>query len=171
MVKIHLSALLLMLMICAIGCGQQSLPAPAAASGQVQKGQPKLPLITLWLGDREIRAEQAITNWQIQQGLMFRESLDENEGMLFIFSSPSRVSFWMRNTSIPLSIAYIDPEGLILEIHDMRPFDETPILARNSRVQFALEMNQGWFRRHGIDRGAMVRTEKGSLRETYFPGR
>jgi len=127
-----------------------------------------LPAIKLWLGAEEITAEQALSSIQIQTGLMFRKEMPEAHGMLFVFDEPHRASFWMRNTVLPLTCAYIDPEGVILEIRDMKPLDETPIRAASDRVQFVLEMNQGWFARHKVAAGMVVRTERGSLQETYF---
>ena len=88
--------------------------------------------------------------------------------MLFVFGGPMRASFWMRNTLIPLSCAYIDPEGVIQEIRDMKPLDETPIEAKTDQVQYVLEVKQGWFERNKVNVGMLVRTEQGSLRETYF---
>jgi len=87
---------------------------------------------------------------------MYRESLPENHAMLFVFEGPRQASFWMRNTRIPLSIAYLDASGKILEIHDMQPFDETSIRSRSLAVAFALEVNQGWFRKQGIGPGDRV---------------
>jgi uncharacterized membrane protein (UPF0127 family) len=109
---------------------------------------------------------------QVQTGMMFRKEMGENEGMLFIFPQPMRTSFWMRNTLIPLSCAYIDSAGVILETHEMKPLDETPILAApESQVQYVLEMPGGWFARNNIGPGTVVRTERGSLADTYFGGR
>jgi len=145
-------------------------PAPAGAEQTAPSGQPqpKLPVIKLWLGDKEIVAEQATTSAQVQTGMMFRKDMGENDGMLFIFAGPMRASFWMRNTLVPLSCAYIDPSGTILEIHDMKPLDETPIEAASAQVQYVLEMKQGWFERNHIGAGTSVRTERGSLSQTYF---
>ncbi len=120
------------------------------------------------MGTVEVVAEQALSNDQIARGMMFRKEMGEMEGMLFVFSAPHRTSFWMRNTLLPLTCAYIDPEGVILEIRDMRPLDETPILASSDRIQYVLEMNQGWFERHKITTNMLIRTERGSLRGTYF---
>jgi uncharacterized membrane protein (UPF0127 family) len=83
---------------------------------------------------------------------MFRTSLAEGRGMLFVFDRDQIMSFWMRNTRIPLSIAYIRSDGGILEIRDMRPLDES--LVRSSRsVRYALEVPQGWFDRVGVKAG------------------
>jgi uncharacterized membrane protein (UPF0127 family) len=100
--------------------------------------------------------------------MMFRTEMAENEGMLFVFPEPYRVAFWMRNTLLPLSCAYIDPAGVILEIRDMKPLDETSIQAASDKVQYVLETKQGWFERNRVGVGTVVRTERGTLAETYF---
>jgi uncharacterized membrane protein (UPF0127 family) len=153
------------------GCRRPEPPAPAPAAVERITGgqpQPKLRTIKLWVGPREIVAEQASSPDQIQTGLMFRKEMGDNEGMLFIFPQPVQASFWMRNTLLPLSCAYIDPAGVILETHDMKPLDETPIRASSDQVQFVLEMNQGWFERNQIRPGMTIRTDRGTLAETYF---
>ena len=88
--------------------------------------------------------------------------------MLFIFPRPQQVAFYMRNTLIPLSAAYISSEGNILEIHDLQPKDEKPVPAKSDEVQFVLEVKQGWFERHKIPVGTLVRTEFGSFQESFF---
>ena len=74
----------------------------------------------------------------------------------------------MRNTVIPLSAAYIDPEGTILELHDLKPLEETPVEAGSDNIQFVLETPQGWFKKNNIGVGTVIRTERGSLQETFF---
>jgi uncharacterized protein len=100
--------------------------------------------------------------------MMWRTGMGEMEGMIFVFERPHRASFWMKNTLVPLSCAYIDPEGVILEIHDMRPKDEASIPAGTDRVQYVLEVPQGWFQRHNVPVGSLIRSERGTLRETFF---
>ena len=102
---------------------------------------------------------------------MYRKEMGTNDGMLFVFARPVLASFYMRNTLVPLSCAYIDPEGTILEIHDMKPLDETPIDANSENVQYVLETPQGWFKRNNIAVGTLIRSERGSLHETFFPKR
>jgi uncharacterized membrane protein (UPF0127 family) len=87
---------------------------------------------------------------------MFRDSLPADHGMLFIFEQPETASFWMKNTKIPLSIAYIDSAGKILEIKSLKPLDETPIPSASGEVAFALEVNDGWFTRNGASTGATI---------------
>jgi uncharacterized membrane protein (UPF0127 family) len=93
--------------------------------------------------------------------------MDENEAMLFPFPGPHRASFYMRNTRVPLSAAYIDPEGVIQEIHDLQPLDETPAQAASDNIQYVLEVKQGWFQRHNVTTGAAVRTPHGELKKTF----
>jgi uncharacterized membrane protein (UPF0127 family) len=74
----------------------------------------------------------------------------------------------MKNTIVPLSAAYIDPTGIILEIHDLKPHDTNAVLAASDRVQYVLETPQGWFKRHQVKEGMVIRTERGTLQETFF---
>ena len=132
------------------------------------KAQPKLKTLKFWLGTEELVTELALTPIEVETGMMFRTKMAENEGMIFVFAGPRQIAFWMRNTLLPLSCAYIDPEGNILELHDMKPKDETPIPSETARVQYVLEVNQGWFQRHNIAVGTQIRTERGTLAETFF---
>ncbi len=122
----------------------------------------------LWLGAEELDTELALNERERATGMMFRTKMAENEGMLFVFPAPYRASFWMMNTSVPLSAAYISPEGLILEIHDLQPHNTNSVVAASDRVQFVLETPQGWFERHRIGTNTLVRTERGSLQDTFF---
>jgi uncharacterized membrane protein (UPF0127 family) len=100
--------------------------------------------------------EIADTPQALENGLMFRTSLPEDRGMLFVFDEPRKATFWMKNTKIPLSIAFIDSGGSILEIKSMSAFDETVVPSASDQVAFALEVNQGWFDRHKISAGALI---------------
>lgn len=115
-----------------------------------------------------MEAELAIRPKEITTGMMFRTNMAENEGMLFIFQTPHRASFWMKNTSIPLSAAYINPDGIIEEIHPLEPLNTNAVVAKSSNIQYVLETPQGWFDRHNIPTGSVIRTERGSLPETFF---
>ncbi|HOX59143.1 MAG TPA: DUF192 domain-containing protein [Candidatus Paceibacterota bacterium] len=125
----------------------------------------------LWLGAEEMVAELALTPQQQLTGMMFRTNLPENAGMLFVFPAPHRASFWMKNCPLPLSAAYIDPEGVILEINDLQPHNTNSVVATSQRVQFVLETSQGWFGRHQVAPGTVVRTEHGTLLQTFFSNR
>jgi len=106
----------------------------------------------------EIVAEVAATADERSQGLMHREKLPDGEGMLFVFDYDQQLSFWMKDTLIPLSIAFIAWDGRITEIKDMRPLDQTAIRSSRS-VRYALEVPQGWFSRVGIQPGDVVRID------------
>jgi hypothetical protein len=108
-----------------------------------------------------------LTPEQEETGMMFRTNLDENAGMLFDLGAPQRASFWMKNCPLPLTAAYMDPEGTILEIHDLHTQDTNAVVAESPNIQFVLEVNDGWFKRHHIATGTVVRTEAGSLPETF----
>ena len=103
-----------------------------------------------------IKAEVADTPESSTMGLMYRASLPENQGMLFVFNETRQADFWMKNTRIPLSVAFIDPNQTILEIRSMKPFDETNVYSSSNQIAYALEMNEGWFLRNGIEPGAKV---------------
>jgi uncharacterized membrane protein (UPF0127 family) len=142
--------------------------APAAgadaANGYLNQAQPRLATVKLWLGDQELITEVARTPTEIMTGMMFRTNIAETEAMLFLLPSPQRASFYMRNTIVPLSCAYIDADGNVLETHDLQPREEKPVVADASNVLFVLETAQGWFQRHNITPGAIVRTQYGPLR-------
>jgi uncharacterized membrane protein (UPF0127 family) len=99
-----------------------------------------------------IHAELARTDAERSQGLMNRPSLPDGEGMLFVFEREQILSFWMKNTLIPLSIAFIRTDGRIIEIRDMRALDITTVRSARS-ARYALEVPQGWFARMGIETG------------------
>ena len=110
---------------------------------------------TIKINQWEITVEIADTPASKEKGLMGRESLDEDRGMLFVYDMDSRKSFWMKNTLIPLSIAYIAADGTIREIYDMEPLSKRIIDSRYS-VRYALEVNQGAFQLHGVKEGDKV---------------
>lgn len=158
------------LILCA-ACDPPAGSAPAAPArdpGEPTQAQAKLRTMKLWLGNAELDAELALTPMQIRTGMMYRTNMAENEAMLFVFGMPHQASFWMKNTRLPLSLAYIDPEGVILEIHDLQPFNTNSVTAATGRVQYVLETTQGWFERHNVNRGTLVRTEEGPLRDTFL---
>ena len=111
--------------------------------------------IGLVVGGEVFRVEQAVTPEQRREGLMYRDRLGEREGMLFVFDEEQMLTFWMRNTSLALSIAFIDARGVIVHITDMVPFSEVPVSSRVP-ARFALEVNQGAFERAGVAVGDLV---------------
>ena len=124
----------------------------AAAQGAAAQ----MPVATLNTGIHLIRAEVASTFETRARGLMFREALGPNQGMIFIFPEESAHCMWMKNTLIPLSVAFIDAAGAIINIADMQPHSEQSHCAARPAL-YALEMNKGWFAQRGIKPGAKLR--------------
>jgi uncharacterized membrane protein (UPF0127 family) len=118
--------------------------------------QPELPKIALTIRDIRIDAEVADDTDEKTIGLMGRKELPEGRGMLFVFSRPQPMGFWMKDTLIPLSIAYINEAGMIREIHDMQPLDENSVGSVFQDLVYALEVPQGWFSKNGILAGDKV---------------
>ncbi|MBS1229763.1 MAG: hypothetical protein H6R17_3040 [Proteobacteria bacterium] len=119
------------------------------------QAQAQMPRIELNAGFHRIDAEVAADQKNRMQGLMNRRSMAANQGMLFVFTQPDRHCMWMRNTLLPLSVAFLDEQGQILNIEDMKPQTENNHCA-SSPARFALEMNQGWFASKGIKAGQRI---------------
>jgi hypothetical protein len=107
---------------------------------------------TIKVKDKSLSIEIADTDYKRQLGLMYRTKLDENKGMLFIFTDIETHSFWMKNTLIPLTIAFIDANKVITQIEDMEPETEVPHTSK-FKVKYALEVNKGWFEKNNIKPG------------------
>ena len=115
---------------------------------------------SLSLEGNDFFAQIAITQEELSQGLMFKGTLDKNHGMLFYFDHPQRMSFWMKNVSIPLDIGYFDSKGRLVEIHSLYPHDEEPVFSKSHTIQYALEMNQGWYQLNKIKTGSYLNLKK-----------
>ena len=124
---------------------------PAWSQADAERPQ-RLQAITLNAGMHNIRAELALTPEQRQKGLMYRRDLGPNDGMLFVFEQPMPQCFWMKNTPTPLTIAFVADDGRIVNLADMKPFDEASHCSAKP-VRFVLEMHQGWFAKRGIQAG------------------
>jgi uncharacterized protein len=165
---VNLFALLLVAAILA-GCKRPVPPAaPSADNGLPTHAQPKLPTIKIYLGAETLDTEMAVTEREETTGMMFRTNIPEDDSMLFVFPVPQRVSFWMKNCPESLSAAYIGPDGVIEEIHHLEKNDTNAVVAANGNIQYVLETKDGWFARHNISTGTVIRTEQGSLGETFF---
>ena len=135
-----------------LGAATLALPlAPHAQSGP----QPPLPTTQLAAGIHIIRAEVANTEATRRVGLMFRKELSGNDGMLFVFEQPDLQCFWMHNTLLPLSIAFIADDGTIVNIEDMAPQSDDTHCSKKP-VRYALEMAQGWYEDHGMKAGRKI---------------
>src|SRR5919107_3504128 len=140
---------------------------PAATEPQASQ----LPVSTIVnsLGERiPVQVEIADTEAERQTGLSRRPTLAEDAGMLFIFDQEQPLSFWMKDTLIPLSIAYISTEGRVVDIQDMQPLDETPHPSAEP-AQYALEVNQGFFAERGVAVGDTVELPEQSIGESMAP--
>jgi len=160
------------LVIASGGCSQSSeltvAPVALADPGEPRQAQPKLQTMKVYVGTQEVIAELALTAPQQRAGMMFRTNLAETAGMLFPLAYTQRASFWMNHCPLPLSAAYIDPEGIIQEIHEFEANNTNSVFAASDNIRFVLEMPQGWFKRHQIREGVAVATERGPLMQTFF---
>lgn len=154
-------ALLLMLTGCA---RSETTPAPAALKTVADTFPVKL-------GDQIVQLQFAVTGAEMQRGLMGRRDLQPDHGMIFVYGRPQQLSFWMRNTPTPLDIGYFTADGVLREIYAMHPFDETAVPSVRSDLQFAVEMNQGWYQRHGVKPGAQLdlKAVAAALKARGFP--
>lgn len=148
--------------------GGSRAPEIDPVRGHLLHAQPRLPTVKVWLGSEEMVAEIAREPVHVATGMMYRTNMAENEAMIFVFPVPGPKNFYMRNCIVPLSAAYITPDGMIAEIVDLHPGDERGVQSQSSNLQFVLEVPQGWFARHNVSTGMVVRTERGSLVETFF---
>jgi uncharacterized membrane protein (UPF0127 family) len=127
-----------------------------AAIASAQDGPQKLAQVRLNAGIHNINAEVASTPQQREIGLMFRSAMPASDGMLFVFEQPGQQCFWMRNTLIPLSVAFIGDDGSVVNIDDMKP-QTLDSHCSAKPVRFVLEMNEGWFAKRGIKAGTRLR--------------
>lgn len=129
--------------------------AASSAHAQTASPQPPLPIMALTAGIHVIQAEAATTVAQRSKGLMMRATMPINAGMVFRFDEKGAHCMWMRNTLLPLSVAFIDDDGTIANIEDMDPQTDDTHCARRP-VRYALEMNKGWFSKRGISPGMKI---------------
>ena len=135
-----------------------ALPCAPVLAQLAPPGQPQLdlPRTTLSVGMHRIDTQLATTPAQRQTGLMHRKEMPQHEGMLFIFEQPAVQCFWMRNTLIPLTAAFVADDGAIVNLADMKPLDESSHCSAQP-VRYVLEMNQGWFKQRNLKAGARLR--------------
>lgn len=135
-------------------CGVGAMAAMIAAGGA--RAQETLPKVELSVGMYRLEAEVAASDRDRERGLMFRRHLPANAGMLFVFPAAAPYCMWMKNTLVPLSVAFLDDAGRIVNIEEMAPQTEVSHCAVQP-ARFALEMNPDWFSRRGLKVGAIVR--------------
>jgi uncharacterized protein len=136
--------------------GLLSLYLISAGPALAQEGaQLTLPRIKLSAGIYQVDVQVAQTPNQREIGLMFRTEMPQQEGMLFVFEQPSKLCFWMKNTVLPLTAAFIADDGSIVNLADMKP-QTTDSHCATRAVRYVLEMNQGWFSKRGIKAGSRL---------------
>ena len=129
-----------------------ALFASLTASALAQQAQTDLQHVKLSAGMYQIDAQVAQTPEQRQIGLMFRKEMPQTEGMIFVFEQPATQCFWMRNTLLPLTAAFVADDGRIVNLADMKPQTDDSHCSEEP-VRFVLEMNQGWFAKRGLKAG------------------
>ena len=134
------------------GCGAEE-KKPVAATAEPKTVADYFPIA---VGDKIVRMQLAVRSGEMQRGLMERRDLGRDDGMIFIYEKPQQMSFWMRNTPTPLDIGFFSRDGVLAEVYPLHPFDETTVASRSDTLQFALEMNQGWFRANTVKPGAKL---------------
>lgn len=136
--------------------GAVGLPAMAGSAAAPAPMKSAAEFFPIAVGDKVLRLQLAVTGPEMERGLMGRRTLGADEGMIFLFAKPQTLSFWMRNTPLPLDIGYFDAAGRLREHYPLYPFDETSVVSRADDLQFAVEVNQGWFRANQVKRGAVL---------------
>ena len=132
-----------------------ALSAALPAFVHAQEAQSNLPRTRLTAGMYQIEAQVAQTPEQRQIGLMFRKEMPQAEGMIFVFEQPATQCFWMKNTVLPLTAAFVADDGRIVNLADMQPMTEDSHCSKEP-VRYVLEMNQGWFARKNIKEGSRL---------------
>lgn len=130
--------------------------AASACTQAAPEPQSGLPKVSLSLGTNSLSAQVAADEATRERGLMSRTRLAPDEAMVFVFPQPRPVAFWMKDTPVPLSIAYVGTSGRIFEIHDLKPMNETPVPSASDAVVYAIEVPRGWFANHGVVAGSIV---------------
>jgi uncharacterized membrane protein (UPF0127 family) len=153
-----------LLALAVAGCGAEKAPEAAP------------PVKTVWdhfaiaVGGHPAQLQIAVIQAEQERGLMQRQDLGRDEGMLFVDASPTRLSFWMHNTPEPLDLGYLTRDGVVAETYELLPFDERSVTSHGDQLQFALEMPRGWFAANGIRAGSGIdmRAVAGALRARGF---
>jgi len=157
------------------GCSKSTTPAPETPLTLddilPKQAQPTLRTMKIYLGPEVFDAELALTPQEEMTGMMFRTNIQETNAMLFVLPYTQRANFWMKNCPESISAAYINPDGVIEEIHHLEKNDTNGVLAASENIRFVLETQDGWFDKHHIKPGTTVTTEKGSLSNTFLQRR
>ena len=173
--KLKAHFVLLLVVVILAGCAKPAPPAPKPQTIDdilPKQAQPKLRTMKIYLGVfpslKTLDAELALTSQEEMTGMMYRTNIQETDAMLFVLPHTQRANFWMYHCPESISAAYITPEGVIAEIHHLEANDTNSVVAATDNIRFVLETKEGWFTRNFISTGMVIRTEKGSLAETFL---
>jgi uncharacterized membrane protein (UPF0127 family) len=139
----------------AVGLAFLALTATSVPCQAQDEPQTNLQRIKLSAGMHQIDTQLALTPEQRQTGLMWRKTMPQHEGMLFIFEQPTQQCFWMKNTLIPLTAAFVADDGTVVNLQDMKPQTTEPHCSAKP-VRYVLEMNKGWFEKKGLKAGSKL---------------
>ncbi len=148
---------LLILVLILLACGGERQQEVQKQDSQISEAVPAPERVIIKVAGHSVPVQVRDTPAERERGLMFTDNLPPDEGMLFVFERERILSFWMKNTPLPLSVAFIDRAGRILEIKQMQPMDEETVHRSSGPALYALEMNAGWFQKHGVRVGDEVR--------------
>lgn len=138
------------------GCARGDGTAGGAKAGAAAEVKTVADYFPLTVGGKATRVQFAVTPAEMQRGLMGRAFIGADEGMVFLYEKPQRMSFWMRNTPSPLDIGFFRADGTLGEVYPLYPYDETTVASAGEDYTLALEMNQGWFAKNGVKPGAKL---------------
>ena len=137
----------------ATGCNDTRVPPPPPLA---KRGTPTdVPTVQMRIGSGTFKLEMAKTEAETRRGLMYRESMPADHGMIFTFSGERTIGFWMKNTKIPLDIIYVDAAGRVVSTHKMHPYDEQSVYP-DGRYKYAIELNQGTVEKVGVKAGDVL---------------
>jgi uncharacterized membrane protein (UPF0127 family) len=139
-----------------------ALLAPARAQEAANGTPQSLPMVDIHIGNATLHTQIASTPHEEEVGLMYVHSMPDNAGMLFVLPVGT-AQFWMKNTLIPLSVAFLEQDGKILEIHDMKALDETITRSDSNQIAYAIETNLHWFDLNGIKPGVTIKPPPGEV--------
>lgn len=139
---------LLVLLFALTGCG--------GADDVSEAPKPIETHFPILVGSATVNLQIALSDAEMERGLMYRSDLRGNQGMLFVYKEPRQMSFWMRNTSIPLEIAFFTSDGVLREVYPLIPFNENAVKSKRDDLQYAMEVSQGWFDFTGVKPGDRI---------------
>lgn len=153
MIRIGVAAAMVALAGCARGSETAAGQATVAKGAEVKDAKAFFPLT---VGEKTLRVQVVVNDAEMQRGLMGRKDLGPDDGMVFVYPAPQQMNFWMKNTPTPLDIGFFTPDGKLGEVYPLYPYDTATVSSAGSDYTLALEVNQGWFAKHGLKPGVKL---------------